>query len=82
MSVVLDDGDSFNLVGDIRSNSQNAGVPILMLTSNYSHDVKKRTFILGVTEVFRKDDSTNFEFYLGQFSAQLLSDLIRHFPAR
>lgn len=73
MAVVLDDGDSFDLVGDIRSISQSAAVPILMLTSNYSHEVKKRAFILGVTEVFRKDDFTNFEFYLAQFSAQLLS---------
>lgn len=71
MSVILKDGDSYELVTRIRACELNSGTPILLLTSSYKRDVIEKSYALGVTEVFRKKDFKNFEYYLGQFSEQL-----------
>ena len=73
MAAELPDGDSYELAGRIRlDKSSNNGAAILLLTSNYSHEVLEKAFSLGITEVFRKKDFTNFEYYLSQFTHQLL----------
>lgn len=74
MSVVLEDGDCYELIAQIRASKINSSSPILLLTSNYSRDVIEKAYLLGVTEVFRKEDFSNFEIYLSQFSEQLKSD--------
>ncbi len=71
MSVVLPDGDSHELVARIRVGEMNRATPVLMLTGNYSHDVLEKAFALGVTELFRKDDFTNFESYVENFANHL-----------
>ena len=73
MAAELPDGDSYELARKIRlDTSSNSDAAILLLTSNYSHEVVEKAFSLGITEVFRKKDFTNFEYYLSQFTNQLL----------
>jgi len=72
MAAELPDGDSYELACKLRLDKSNRGAAILLLTSNYSHEVLEKAFSLGITEVFRKKDFTNFEYYLSQFTNQLL----------
>jgi two-component system cell cycle response regulator len=71
MSVVLPDGDSHELMSRIRVTQFNSNTPILILTASYSREILESFYALGVTEVFRKEDFINFEYFLLQFSRQI-----------
>ena len=63
----LADGDGLDLVARLRASGRASIEPVVLLTSNASHELASAAQIAGVTEVFRKQDLAELIAFMRHF---------------